>query len=143
VDWGASERYEKAIGVGECAGVIIDLVSTLFLESDEKLAQAKVALEEGRWAASIYYSYSALINTAKALLTAEDVNTNTHMGIIQEFDVLFIRTQRVEWMESFEDFVLKINQEAPGADFANAYFREAGDFINRAKEYRKQELNHA
>ncbi|NER09393.1 sulfite reductase (ferredoxin) [Muriicola jejuensis] len=143
VDWGASERYEKAIGVGECAGVIIDLVSTLFLESDEKLAQAQVALEEGRWAVSIYYSYSALINTAKALLTAEDVNTNTHMGIIQEFDALFIRTQRIEWMESYEDFVLKINQEAPGAGFANSYFREAGDFINRAKEYRKQELNHA
>jgi len=36
IDWGTDEKYEKAIGVGECAGVVIDLISTLFLESEEK-----------------------------------------------------------------------------------------------------------
>jgi sulfite reductase (ferredoxin) len=34
-DWGSDEKFATAIGVGECAGVIIDLVSTLFFEAEE------------------------------------------------------------------------------------------------------------
>src|SRR3712207_3988328 len=30
IDWGHNEKFETAIGVGECAGVMIDLVATLF-----------------------------------------------------------------------------------------------------------------
>ena len=58
IDWGNTERYKKAIGVGECAGVVIDLVATLLFESEEKISQAKESLDQGKWAASIYYSYS-------------------------------------------------------------------------------------
>ncbi|NNG10281.1 MAG: nitrite/sulfite reductase, partial [Arenibacter sp.] len=32
VDWGNTEKYEKAIGVGECAGVVIDLIATLLFD---------------------------------------------------------------------------------------------------------------
>jgi sulfite reductase (ferredoxin) len=28
VDWGQQEKFATAIGVGECAGVMIDLVAT-------------------------------------------------------------------------------------------------------------------
>ena len=37
IDWGHSENYVKAIGVGECAGVVIDLIATLLFESEEKI----------------------------------------------------------------------------------------------------------
>ena len=33
VDWGNADNYVKAIGVGECAGVVIDLVATLIFEA--------------------------------------------------------------------------------------------------------------
>jgi sulfite reductase (ferredoxin) len=33
VDWGNADNYVKAVGVGECAGVVIDLVATLLLEA--------------------------------------------------------------------------------------------------------------
>jgi sulfite reductase (ferredoxin) len=33
IDWGGEDKYKLETAVGECAGVIIDLVSTLFLES--------------------------------------------------------------------------------------------------------------
>ena len=36
VDWGHQETFATAIGVGECAGVVIDLVATLLYEADEK-----------------------------------------------------------------------------------------------------------
>ena len=29
IDWGNEEKYEKAVGIGECAGVVIDLIATL------------------------------------------------------------------------------------------------------------------
>src|SRR5690606_23358209 len=72
IDWGNNEKYEQAIGVGECAGVIIDLIATLLFDSQEKVETAKLNLEEEKYAASIYHSYSSMINTAKALLTAEN-----------------------------------------------------------------------
>ena len=28
IDWGNEEKYKKEIGIGECAGVIVDLVAT-------------------------------------------------------------------------------------------------------------------
>jgi hypothetical protein len=38
VDWGHQETYVSAIGVGECAGVIIDLVATLLFEAKKNWA---------------------------------------------------------------------------------------------------------
>src|SRR6185436_8956276 len=38
IDWGQQEKFSTAIGVGECAGVMIDLVATLILEAEEKIA---------------------------------------------------------------------------------------------------------
>ena len=78
LDWGSNKRYQKAIGIGECAGIVIDLIATLLFESDEKIKNAKEAISEQKWAASIYYSYSSMVNTAKALLTVEKTKTNTH-----------------------------------------------------------------
>ena len=37
IDWGNTDKYVQEIGVGECAGVVIDLVQTLLLEAKEKL----------------------------------------------------------------------------------------------------------
>jgi len=37
IDWGQEEKYSTAIGVGECAGVMIDLIAVLILEAEEKL----------------------------------------------------------------------------------------------------------
>ena len=45
IDWGEEEKYLKQIGIGECAGVVIDLIATLFLESEEKIENANEALK--------------------------------------------------------------------------------------------------
>lgn len=67
IDWGHDKNYVKAIGVGECAGVVIDLVATLLFESEEKLENATQALNSQQWSDSIYHAYAAMVNTAKAL----------------------------------------------------------------------------
>ena len=46
IDFGAKEKYEKAIGMGECARVTIDLIQTLIFEAEEVLEWANKALAE-------------------------------------------------------------------------------------------------
>ncbi|NNL01212.1 MAG: HEPN domain-containing protein, partial [Eudoraea sp.] len=143
LDWGSNKRYQKAIGIGECAGVVIDLIATLLFESEEKIHNAKEAITEEKWAASIYYSYSSMVNTAKALLTAEKTKTNTHNSIIKDFDTYFVANSRIELNCSFEDLVLQLNKNEPEESFAKNYLANAEEFLNKVEAFRKQELIHA
>ena len=77
IDWGSKQSYKKAIGIGECAGVVIDLISTLFLESDEKIKNARSDFELKAYNNAIYFAYSSMINSAKALLLSKNHTTNT------------------------------------------------------------------
>ena len=140
IDWGNTERYKKAIGVGECAGVVIDLVATLLFESEEKIQQARENLEQGKWAASIYYSYSALVNTAKALLTSENTKTNTHASIIKDFHRLFVESGRLPLEGSFEELALQLNENEPDSDFAHSYLTDAENFLKQVENFRHREL---
>ncbi len=143
IDWGTTERYEKAIGVGECAGVVIDLIATLLFESEEKIQNAQNELEQENWAASIYYSYTSMVNSAKALLTSENVKTNTHAAIITDFNEKFIVSEKLKIKGSFEDLVLQLNKNAPTGDFAESYLKDAKAFLKKVEGYRKLELEHA
>ncbi|PCE63332.1 HEPN domain-containing protein [Sediminicola luteus] len=140
IDWGSEKKYEKAIGIGECAGVVIDLVATLFFESDEKLETAQNALVDGKWAAAIYHGYSAMVNGAKALLIAENKKTNTHAGIIREFQELFVATGKVDLLGNFSDLVLEIHQNEPTEVFAQEYVQTAQSVITQLKNVRNEEL---
>jgi sulfite reductase (ferredoxin) len=143
IDWGTTEKYETAIGIGECAGVVIDLIATLLFDSEEKIETAKLNLGEGKWAASIYHSYSSMVNTAKALLTAENTKVNTHISIIKDFDELLVVSGKFELDQSFEKMVLQLNQNAPTESFAKAYLNDAEEFLAKVEVYRKLELTNA
>ena len=120
IDWGHSENYIKAIGVGECAGVVIDLIATLLFESEEKITHAEDSLKEAQFSDSIYYSYTSLVNTAKALLISENIKTNTQAGIIKNFQEHFIDTKKIEMNPSFENIVYQIKNKKPTKIFANS-----------------------
>ncbi|CAL2076507.1 sulfite reductase (ferredoxin) [Tenacibaculum sp. 190524A05c] len=137
IDWGHDKNYVKAIGVGECAGVVIDLVATLLFESEEKLDNASEAFENGQWSDSIYYAYSAFVNTAKALLTSEGVKTNTHDGIINNFQETFVATNRIELSENFPTLIYQINKNKPSKEFAYNYLNQAKGFYQKIDTFRK------
>ncbi|MCM4169450.1 hypothetical protein KCTC52924_00485 [Arenibacter antarcticus] len=143
IDWGNTEKYEQAIGVGECAGVVIDLIATLLFDSQEKLETAKLNLEEEKWAASIYHSYSSMVNTAKALLTSENTKVNTHISIIKDFDKLFVATGKFKLEKGFEKTVLQLKENAPTESFAKSYLEDAGTFLSEVETYRQLELTTA
>ncbi len=140
VDWGHNEAYEVAVGVGECAGVVIDLVATLLLEALEKLDQGQEALEQGRWSDSIYHHYAGLINAAKALLLSEDTSTNSYANIISLFDEKFVESGKINMEGTFAEKVYQINQNEPTEEFASAYAKQAMDVYSLLKTYREEEV---
>ncbi|MBO9701077.1 MAG: nitrite reductase [Sporocytophaga sp.] len=141
IDWGHTEKYVTEVGVGECAGVMLDLVGTLINETEDKLKWAKRAYDKGAYADSIYQSYVTFICGAKALLTSEAVNCNTHIGIVKDFDTHFIAkgTLQVEG-GSFEKLVLKMSEQEPTQEFAKVYLAEVTDFLTKVRAYRAQKL---
>ncbi|MDO1448312.1 HEPN domain-containing protein [Rhodocytophaga aerolata] len=138
VDWGHNEKFETAIGVGECAGVMIDLVATLFYETEEKLSWAAEALESKIYADSIYHSYSAIISTAKAFLLTQDIACNTHHGIINDFDKQVIQNGIISLATDFKTFVGQINSNEPSEAFAKKYLQDAIDFYQQITVKRQQ-----
>lgn len=139
IDWGRNENYEVAVGVGECAGVVIDLVSTLLLEAKEKLDLGQESLEQGRWSDSIYHHYAGLINAAKAILLSEDISTNSYANIISLFDEKFVGTDKIKLGGTFADKVYQINQHEPTEQFAKSYAQQALEVYQILKNYRKEE----
>ncbi|QTE38324.1 nitrite reductase [Mucilaginibacter gossypii] len=137
IDWGHQETFVTAIGVGECAGVIIDLVATLLFESEEKLGWANEAYADGRWADAIYHAYNVFVSSAKALLLDKGVNSSTQIGVIREFDTQYVEKGEFELNGSFNDLVLQLNQNEPSQEFATTYLAQATEFLSRSKDKRE------
>ncbi|HWY12622.1 MAG TPA: nitrite reductase [Bacteroidia bacterium] len=140
LDWGSNEKFQTAIGVGECAGVVIDLVQTLFFEAEEKLELSAEAFGNEQWGDSIYYTYASLINGAKALLLDKEIHVNTHHGVINDFDKHFVEVGELKLETTFKDLVLKINQNEPTKFFAEHYHADAIKFLEKVKSVREKNL---
>lgn len=140
IDWGQEEKYATAIGVGECAGVVIDLIATLLADADEKITLSLASLEAGQFADAIYHAYAGFIHTAKALLLEKEVRCNTQIGILQDFDKHFVEAGVFPFEGSFKEHVLQINKHEPEANFASYYVGTAQRFLSDVKAYREQSV---
>ena len=140
IDWGSEEIYEKAIGIGECAGVVIDLVSTLFLESEEKIDEAIESFENKVYSSAIYHAYNSMVNSAKALLLAENVKTNTQAGIISQFDEVFVSNNKIDLGIPFSELVYQIKEYAPSKEFASNYIESSKGFLEKVKSFRESDI---
>ena len=141
IDWGSKQAYVKAIGIGECAGVVIDLIATLFLESDEKIMNARSDYESKAFNNAIYFAYSSMVNSAKALLLSKNHSTNTQASIIKQFDEVFVSTNSISLGSTFSELIYQINSNAPTELFAKNYINTANEFLTTVKEFRKNDLD--
>lgn len=137
LDWGHEETFATAIGVGECAGVVIDLVATLLFEAEEKVDWAKQAFEQSQYADSIYHAYSAFVWTAKALLLDRGISVSTQGAVIQEFSNIEETENNYGLSSSFAEIVLQINKYEPSEEFARAYFARSSAFYMEAAKQRE------
>ena len=123
VDWGVKEKYEKAIGIGECAGVTIDLVQTLLFDAKEALEWAQEAHRENRFSDAVYHAYNARIRAAKAILTKGNAKINSHASIIDAFDPQYPEYAKENGL-SFKEDILKTQENKPNATFAKIYVEQ-------------------
>lgn len=140
IDWGQQEKFQTAIGVGECAGVQVDLVATLLFEAQEKLEWSEEALREGRYGDSLYFSYAVFISTAKALLLDRNILVNTHHALLGDFDKQYVESGEFPFEAGFSNTVLEINKKEPGRQFAGSYFGLAKHFVKKAGEFRARQV---
>lgn len=136
IDWGQENNFILHTAVGECAGVMIDLVATLFADSEDKLKWSKEAYDKKQFADSIYHSYSAFINTAKALLLSREIKPSSQYQTISDFQREFIDTKSFEFAGNFKDYVLSINKNEPSDTFALSYLTESLKFLEEVTAYR-------
>lgn len=133
IDWGNEDKFKTAIGIGECAGVMIDLVATLFYDAEEKLTLAKNSIQEERWADAIYQTYTGGIHAAKAILIDNKVHCNTHSGIISDFDLKLGERFGFNENNTFSDFILEINKNEPSKAFALSYLDKISKLVKSIK----------
>lgn len=124
IDWNQEEKYATAIGVGECAGVKIDLVATLLLEAEEAFSAAQENFSASRFADAIYKAYNSFIHAAKALLLTKGIHVNTQHGVIADFEK--------EFEIGFKERILQINKNEPTKAFAEKYISEAKAFLKQS-----------
>ena len=138
-DWGEDEDYRQEIGVGECAGVSLDVVGAILNDSSNKILAANRSLEGNAPADAGYHAYSAMVTAAKALLLAEDVKCNSHIKILSDFETHF--GERFPECSSFTDYVLRIKNTAPTTEFVATYIVEATTFVRKAIATRERQLD--
>ena len=135
IDWGNEAKYEKAIGIGECAGVTIDLIQTLIFEAEEAYSWALNGLKENRLNDAVYHAYNARVRAAKALLTAKEAKTNSHASIINSFDVEFPHFN-AETGTTFKAGIDAFTSVKPDVEFAKSFIKETQSFIAWVKKER-------
>jgi sulfite reductase (ferredoxin) len=138
VDWGHEGTFQTAIGVGECAGVVIDLVATLIYEAEEKLQWANETFQESKFSDAIYHAYNAFVQAAKALLLDKGVSASTQNIVINEFQTHFVETGEYNFDQTFPELVLQMSKNEPTEHFAINYLQEATKFINEV--YQRKNL---
>jgi sulfite reductase (ferredoxin) len=140
IDWGNADNYVKAVGIGECAGVVIDLVATLLFEAKDKLTFAQEAFDDKKWSDAIYHAYAGFVNGAKALLLSENQKTNHQAGIIDLFDTVFVETKKIPLPSALKELVFQINKKEPSEEFAFKYIQEAIVFFDTIEAFRLKDL---
>ena len=123
LDWGQKEKFAMNIGVGECAGVTIDLAQTIQYEIDEKIDLAKETLELERYSDSVYHSYNIFVHSAKLLLLSKGLKYNSQATILTQANDIFKNDTDLEIR--FKEIVLGIKTEQPKKEFAKQYFNNA------------------
>lgn len=142
-DWGQHSPYQQEIGVGECAGVMLDVVGTILQDAQNKVKDSLAAQQTEDWADAIYHAYSAQVIAAKALLLSQDHKCNTQAGILADFQTHFVVAGPfADWVD-FPHQVLAINREEPSANFATTYGQAAAAFVEKAITWRTQQLQAA
>lgn len=137
-DWGQEREYVQEIGVGECAGVSLDVIGAILNDASNKVIAAGEAQKAGHLPDAAYHAYSAMITGAKALMLAEDKKCNTHIGILRDFSEFF--GDRFSEAMPFEEYVLRYKKQEATPEFVAVYLADARAFVSKCIREREGQL---
>lgn len=133
IDFGQNEVYEKAIGIGECAGVTIDLVTTLLFDAAETLENALESLDANHLRDALYHAYNARVRAAKAGLTVFEAKTNSHSSILSSFDAYFPQFKNHFGVSFYED-IKGFQTHLPSLEFIQTFIARTAEIVNWIKQ---------
>ena len=111
----------------------------------ERLEDAKGMLSLSRYAGTVNRTYYVMFEAASAMLSAADMELDTHYGVKIKFGELFVKTGRVDPkfgryfsraldLREDADYALDSRAEVP-RDVAEEQLRKASEFLEMAEEY--------
>ena len=69
----------------------------------------------------------------KAMLLKKDVIVNTQNGILKDFEEKYNTEPQFQYPGGFKEFVLRINKNEPGEEFAKEYLHDTEKFLTNVK----------
>lgn len=130
LDWGSQEKFKTEIGVGECAGVKIDLVKTLLFEAEEKLEEAEYLFLTQKYPDAAYTAYSSIVQSTKSYLLKAGVESNSKAQIIENFEPHFEKVAAFLIEDSFQEL-------ADGYVAAQTSLEKLTDYLEAAQRFHK------
>ena len=78
-------EYKKSLGVGECAGAVVDQAEFMLEDADRLNFEATLALDEGRWEEAARKSFDASIKASDGLLFTRGLLLSDRYDTVPEF----------------------------------------------------------
>lgn len=127
-------EYKKSLGVGECAGAVIDQAEFMLEDADRLNFEAALALDEGRWEEAATKSLDASMKASDGLLFTRGLLLSDKYDTVEEFRKHFYDTS--QFFKSFADnFFRAAGEPAAGIkpDRARKRVEETTLFIEQAQ----------
>ena len=134
-------QYQRSIGVGECAGEVVDQAEFMLEDADRIHFEATLDLDEGRFAEAAGKAFEANKKAADALLFTKGLWLSDKYDTVAEFRKLFYESDA--FYRPFAENFFRAAQEGATADPEKARLRveEATLFIEAAQGVYSQATN--
>ena len=126
-------QYKRSIGVGECAGEVVDQAEFLLEDADRIHFESTLDLERDRFGDASAKAFEACKKAADALLFTKGLWLSDRYDTVEEFRKHFYDTD--SFYRPFADNFMRTAQEGPSEDSERARLRveEATLFIEAAQ----------
>jgi len=127
-------EYKKSLGVGECAGEVVDQAEFMLEDADRLNFEATLALDEGQWRDAAEKSLEAARKASDGLLSTRGLLLSDNYDTLTEFRKHFYDTN--QFLKPFADnFFRAIDEPVEGitAERARQRVEETTLFIEQAQ----------
>ncbi len=134
-DWEAESEFSLVdLGVGECAGGALEMITDGILEADQELYQAETLVQSQQYAMTVNKAYRAVLAGAKALLVTEGVEPATDLQTFEECDARLIKPGVLPATFSEHLSIIRdLGDKSPTAAFAEEKIRVAKVFVEACR----------